>query len=65
MAVFPGGICYDSFEHILKPIGKNRFRVGEDEVCPETVVFECMQDGKALIARYSGCPFYRTSTSSV
>ncbi len=36
------------------------FRIGRDELSPETLRFSAIADGLALRVDYSGCPYYRT-----
>jgi len=44
----------------LIPIGDNLFRIGQDPQSPEVLKFGAIADGKALLAEYSGCAYYRT-----
>lgn len=44
----------------LAPVTDSRFRIGSDELSPETLEFSAIADGRALRADYSGCPYYRT-----
>ena len=46
----------------LVPIGDDVFRVGEDPLSPETLRFSAVNEGRALRADYSGCPYFRTFT---
>jgi len=46
----------------LIPLGEGVFRIGEDHRSPETLRFDTEVEGLTLRAKYSGCPFYRTST---
>jgi hypothetical protein len=43
----------------MQPLGEGRFHVGADLHSPESLRFEAMVDGRALLADYSGCPYYR------
>jgi CubicO group peptidase (beta-lactamase class C family) len=38
------------------------FRIGADENSPETLRFDAVVGGRALLAEYSGCPYYRAFT---
>jgi len=49
-------------EHVLVPLGGGRFRVGEDEHCPERVRFDTLIDGRAVRLNLSCCDYYRTFT---
>ena len=44
----------------LAPRGDGSFRIGADTLGPETLRFSAVVDGQALLAEYSGCPYYRT-----
>ena len=44
----------------LVPVTGSRFRIGSDELSPETLEFSAVVDGRALRADYTGCPYYRT-----
>ena len=44
----------------LVPVTDSRFRIGSDDLSPETLEFSAIADGRALRADYSGCPYYRT-----
>jgi CubicO group peptidase (beta-lactamase class C family) len=46
----------------LIPLGEDSFRIGEDSRYPEILRFDAVVDGRALLADYSGCPYYRTFT---
>lgn len=46
----------------LVPLDDGSFRVGADEHSPETLRFDAIVDGRALLAEYSGCPYYRAFT---
>ena len=45
----------------LVPKADSDFRIGDDELSPENLVFSAIADGRALRADYTGCPYYRTS----
>jgi len=55
--IFPWGTAES-----LVPLNDGSFRVGADENSPETLCFDAVVDGRALLAEYSGCPYYRTFT---
>ena len=57
--VFPGNISYNSFECVLKPRSDGGFVVVDGDRNLDLVTFECDRNGEALIARFSGTPFYR------
>ncbi len=44
----------------LTPRDDGSFRIGADELSPETLAFSAFADGRALRADYTGCPYYRT-----
>ena len=46
----------------LVPLGDGSFRVGADENGPETLRFDALLNGHALLAEFSGCPYYRAFT---
>jgi hypothetical protein len=46
----------------LVPLNDGSFRVGADERAPETLRFDAVVDGRALLAEYSECPYYRAFT---
>lgn len=46
----------------LVPLGNNLFRLGVDERLPDTIRFDAVVEGRALVADYCGCPYYRTFT---
>jgi CubicO group peptidase (beta-lactamase class C family) len=56
--IYPWGVA-----ETLVELGDGGFRVGEDEHSPETLRFEAIVDGRALLAEYSGCPYYRAFTA--
>jgi CubicO group peptidase (beta-lactamase class C family) len=55
--IFPWGTAAS-----LVPLHDGSFRVGADENSPETICFDAVVDGRALLAEYSGCPYYRAFT---
>ena len=55
--IFPAGTA-----EALMPLDDGSFRVGADEEAPETLRFDAIVDGRALVAEYSGCPYYRAFT---
>jgi len=55
--IFPAGASA-----ALVPLDDGSFRVGADENAPETLRFDAVVDGRALVAEYSGCPYYRAFT---
>lgn len=44
----------------LTPLGGGSFRIGGDALSPERLAFAAIEDGQALRADYTGCPYYRT-----
>lgn len=52
----------DGAEEPLFPLGPGEFRVGSDPDTPETLCFQCVTGGKAQVADYSGCEYFRTFT---
>jgi CubicO group peptidase (beta-lactamase class C family) len=58
---FPSGDVWAA-ELPLTPLGDGLFRVGADERSPERLRFDCVIDGVAVRAAYSGCALYRTFT---
>jgi CubicO group peptidase (beta-lactamase class C family) len=46
----------------LHPLDDGSFRIGADENSPETLRFDAVDGGRALLAEYSGCPYYRAFT---
>lgn len=44
----------------LAPRSDGSFRIGRDELSPETLRFSAVVDGQALRADYTGCPYFRT-----
>jgi hypothetical protein len=46
----------------LIPLDESSFRIGADENSPETLRFDAVVGGRALLAEYSGCPYYRAFT---
>jgi hypothetical protein len=55
--IFPWGTAES-----LVPLDDGSFRVGADENSPETIRFDAVVDDRALLAEYSGCPYYRAFT---
>ena len=60
--VFPGNISIDSFECVLQPRKDGEFVVVDGDLDIDCVSFECVRDGEAYVARFSGMPFYRRSS---
>ena len=44
----------------LMPLTDRGFRIGADDLSPETLEFSAIADGQAMRADYTGCPYYRT-----
>jgi CubicO group peptidase (beta-lactamase class C family) len=55
--IFPWGTAES-----LIPLDNGSFRVGADADSPETIRFDAIVDDRALLAEYSGCPYYRAFT---
>jgi D-alanyl-D-alanine carboxypeptidase len=55
--IFPWGVAES-----LAPLDDGWFRIGADENSPETLRFDAVVGGRALLAEYSGCPYYRAFT---
>lgn len=46
----------------LIPLGGSLFRIGADPRLPDTLRFAAIVDGRALLADYCGCPYFRAFT---
>jgi CubicO group peptidase (beta-lactamase class C family) len=46
----------------LIPLGDSLFRIGDDARLPETLRFDAVVEGRALLADYCGCPYFRAVT---
>jgi CubicO group peptidase (beta-lactamase class C family) len=46
----------------LIPLGDALFRIGSDQRLPDTLRFDAIVDGRALLADYCGCPYFRAFT---
>jgi len=59
-----GLVCVSAWgiSEALIPLNDGSFRVGSDEKTPETLRFGAVVGGRALLAEYSGCPYYRAFT---
>ena len=56
--IFPAGAA-----EALVSLDDDSFRVGADENAPETLRFDAIVEGRALVAEYSGCAYYRAFTT--
>lgn len=57
VALFPTGEAEP-----LVPLGDGVFRIASNALSTDTLHFDAVAGGRALVAAYAGCPYYRTFT---